>query len=149
MRFETTIEGHDAWIDTMDDRGEYRVVVPALRDPSGAAQRFGSVQGAAAAIRKYDLAQRKGFVNPTAFIDSRGVVFAVTVTSISQDGLECWVSYATGSREKQRIDRLYESRDEVQAIIDRQREHAAEITAMWRGAKRWEPKFPDDVEAGE
>ena len=142
----TIIEGYEAYIDIRSDQGDYWVVVPALRDETtGTTPKFGCIDAAARAIKAYDLAQRKGFSNPTAYIEWAGQVRTVTVTSVSADGTAAWIRREigndTGRREKVSMSRLFADHLQLAEIIDRKQRADKQYVEEIAAAKRWEPEF--------
>lgn len=105
--------------------------------------RYNSWEKLEAALKAHDLKQRKNFTNKDAFYfvtyGKHEGVQSVTVTSVTGDGKEAWISF-NGKRQKVAIRQLYANRDEVERAIEIEKANADQTERTWTAVTRWDPK---------
>lgn len=104
-------------------------------------RRFDSEDMIVAALKAYDLASRKAFDNPEAFVadHNRGAYARVVVTSICPGGKECWIKRGD-VREKRYLADLFADREEVEAALQLEGDSLAKIREAWAAVRRWGPE---------
>ena len=140
MTFETTIEGIPARVTIVNGSCMYSVRVCETEDMSFN-RSFDTIEAAETAVKRYNLSQRKGFTNPTAF--RRGGE-QVQVTSICDGGKECWIVRADGRREKTSLVGLYSDAVAVHDAVQREKQLREDIVRLWNGVANWAPQWPNE-----
>lgn len=138
MRFSATFEGQQVIADVSHETGRVELRSPVL---PGA---YTSPEKIEAALKAWDLAQRKDFANKEAFVVDRAYnknasPLSVTVTSVSADGKEAWVKQ-NGERRKIYLSELYANREQVEEALKIERQSKQATQDAWEAVERWRPQ---------
>jgi len=100
------------------------------------------------AIRKKEHDDKRGFLNPKAYMISSGYneaekVREVTVTSV-RDSRTVWVSYGGGKRGTEGLHRLYASRELLQDALDFKKEINSKLASKFAVVPMWKPEHKEE-----